>query len=133
MDIFSLQIQVAGQRHHANASSDGTSITVTTDSSVLSARTVRDAIRVASNHVGSFLHTADRNKLPWGLYVAVAGVAAAYGDWPRFPGRPATDRTRDELITRIRSRYHDGSAAIAALENATKIIEAYAGSQRQAA
>jgi hypothetical protein len=132
MDVFPLQIQVAGQPHHANATADGAAITIATDASLLSARTVREAVRAAAGYLAPFLRTAARNKLPWGLYVSVAGVAAAYGDWPRFPGPPATDRTRDELVTRIRREYHDESSASAALENATRIFAAYTQQRRAA-
>lgn len=132
MDIFSLQIQVVGQTHHATATSDGTGITLSTIGAPVAAASVREAERAAQNYLGPFLHDADRRKLPWGLYVSVGGVAAVYGTWPLLPsGRPSNDPSRDEFVTRIRREFRDGSA-LAALENAIRIIEAYTPQRRAA-
>jgi hypothetical protein len=132
LNIFSLQIQVAGRQHSASAETDGATITVATDVSRVTARSVREAVRIANDYVGPLLRTADRNKLPWGLHVAVGEVAAVYGAWPLLPGPTATDRTREELVSKIRREYRDGSSATAALENADRIIDAYTR-QRSAA
>jgi hypothetical protein len=123
MEIFSLQVQVAGFNHHATAHSDGTGITVDTDSGPRAARTTGEAMREAREHLGPFLHDAERRNLPWGLLVSVSGVSAVYGTWPLLPGGGRGSVT-EELVTQIRRQYKDGSA-LAALENALRIIRAY--------
>jgi len=130
MEIFSLKIQVAGFNHHATALSDGTGITVDTDSGPRAARTIGEAAREAREYLGPFLHDADRRKLPWGLLVSVSGVSAVYGAWPLLPGGRGS--VTEELVTRIRRQYKDGSA-LAALENALRIIRAYTPDRRAAA
>jgi hypothetical protein len=131
MEIFSLQAQVLGTSYSAVASNDGLGITVETGNDRLAARSVREAERIARNYLGPILSKAERNGAPWGLLVSVGGVAAVYGNWPLLPGGPPSSPTSIELVTRIRREYHDGSA-LAALENALRIIEAYAGDRRAA-
>jgi len=64
--------------------------------------------------------------VPWGLRVSVGAVSAVYGEFPGFPGSPsAVDRSSP--VVRIRSQWHDGQGPLAALENALRIVEAYAG------
>jgi hypothetical protein len=130
MELFSLQLQVAGFNHHATAISDGTGITVQTDSGPRAARTMGEAMREAREYVGPFLHDAERRKLPWGLLVSVSGVSAVYGAWPLLPGRSGS--VSEELVAKIRRQYKDGSA-LAALENALRIIRAYTSDRRAAA
>lgn len=132
MDIFSLQVQVVGFNHHAVARSDGYSITVETDGGSRSARSVREAMREAREHVGQYLHDAEKRKLPWGLLVSVAGVSAVYGAWPLLPGSGESESRTESLVARIRRQYKDGSA-LAALENALRIIDAYSNDRRSAA
>lgn len=135
MEIFSLQIQVAGFGHHATASSDGYSVSVETDGGARSARNVREATREAREHLGPFLHDAERRKLPWGLLVSVGGVSAVYGAWPLLSGGGGGGGGAGEsesLVARIRRQYKDGSA-LAALENALRIIGAYTNERGAAA
>jgi hypothetical protein len=132
MDIFSLQIQVAGFNRHASARSDGTGITIETDAGPRRARTVREAIREARGYLGPFLHEADRRKLPWGILVSAGGVSAVYGECPLLGGGGGGS-VSIELVTRIRREYHDGAGALAALENALRIIDAYTDNRRAAA
>lgn len=72
----------------------------------------------------------DRRKLPWGLLVSVSGVSAVNGAWPLLPGGRGS--VTEELVTRIRRQYKDGSA-LAALENALRIVRAYTPDRRAAA
>ena len=131
MEIFSLRAQVLGTTYGATASNDGLGITVETGSGRFAARSVREAERIARNYLGPILSTAERNNAPWGLHVSVAGVAAVYGNWPLLAGGPPSSPTTIELVTRIRREYQDGSA-LAALENALRIIEAYTKDRRAA-
>jgi hypothetical protein len=131
MEIFSLQVQVLGIAHHATATNDGTGITVDTDRGRFTARTVKEAERIARNYLGPILHTADSRNQPWGLYVSVSGVAAVYGNWPLLPGGPPSSPATVDLVTRIRREYQSGSAS-AALENALRIIDAYTSERRAA-
>jgi hypothetical protein len=131
MEVFRLQAQVLGITHSVVASADGMGITVTTDATQQAARTVLEAQRVARNFLGPVLHDADKRKLPWGLYVSVSGVAAVYGSWPLLPSSGERQSSDAELVTRIRRAYKDGSA-LAALENALRIINAYTNERRAA-
>jgi hypothetical protein len=125
VEIFRLAAQVLGTQRSAAATGDGTGYVVQTDAGPLAARSLNEAIRLARDHIGRFLHEADRRHATWGLLVQVGEVSAVYGDWPLLPaaGPPSTRRT--SLVARIRDRWRGGSA-ISALENALEIVRAYA-------
>jgi hypothetical protein len=89
-------------------------------------------VHIARQDMGEFLLPAERRGRPWGLRVEVGGVQAVYGEWPLLPGR-ADGRRDNSPVTRIRSRWHDGSGPLSALENACEIIKSYLGSSGRAA
>ena len=71
--------------------------------------------------------------MPWGLRVEVSGAQAVYGEWPLIAGGGRVDgRPDDSPVSRIRREWRDGKP-LSALENAIRIIRAYAPGARRAA
>jgi hypothetical protein len=125
VELFRLAAQVLGTQRSASASSDGSGYVVQTDTGSQAARSLNEAIRLARDHIGKFLHEADRRHATWGLLVQVGEASAVYGDWPLLPAAGPPSTRRDSLVARIRDRWRGGSA-ISALENALEIVRAYA-------
>jgi hypothetical protein len=126
MEVFSLVAQVLGTTRSDSVTGDGVGFTAQTSTGPQSARSLRQAIEIVRRDLGPFLQRAERSGVPWGLRVSVGAVSAVYGEFPGFPGSPsAVDRSSP--VVRIRSQWHDGQGPLAALENALRIVEAYAG------
>jgi hypothetical protein len=124
VEIFRLAAQVLGNERSASVSSDGVGYVVQTQAGVVAARSLKEAIRLAREHIGRFLHKADRRQATWGLLVQVGTVSAVYGDWPLLPAAGPPSTRSSSLVARIRARWQGGSA-ISALENALEIVRAH--------
>jgi plasmid stabilization system protein ParE len=123
--LFSLDAQVCGLERSATAESDGYGITVHTSSGPVRARSTNDAIRIARDDIGEFLHRGERRGVPWGLRVSVGPVQAVYGEWPLLPGGGGGGRVEDSPVVRIRREWNERSGPSGALANAIRIIRAY--------
>jgi hypothetical protein len=132
VSIFSLDADVCGAKQQVSADHTQAGIVVTSQAGQVRARTVAEAIRVAARQVGLFLQKAERPGVPWGLRVSVGGVAAIYGRWPPLMAPPPDARLPPSDLSRIRKLWRDTDGPLAALENACKIIDAYAGRARAA-
>jgi len=134
MSIFSLTCQVGGVEHGVTAEQRTGGIALLTEDGVQFARSMERATRSAGEVLGPLLERARRGSLPWGLLVEVNGNQAVYGEWPLLPG-PAdpTRRRRPSTLSRLRALCREEDGPIAALNNALRIIEEFAGPQRAAA
>jgi hypothetical protein len=131
--LFTLIARIVGEVRTVTVTSDGSGYIVASGAARRPARTLRQAIQLAREEVGTFLVSAERTKAPWGLYLSVAGVCTFYGDAPpNVPRVASAPLPQDELISRIRDEYKKGGP-IAALQNAIRIIEAYLGRGHRAA
>lgn len=132
MRVFSLISQILGEQHAVSAEWRGRAIAVTSQGGVIMARNVNDASRVAAQILGPDLERAGKNKAPWGLHVEVAGNQAVYGEWPLLPG-PAPRDSRPSPLSRIRAQWKEGDSPLEALDNAPRIIHAFAERPRRQA
>jgi hypothetical protein len=126
--MFTLRAQVFGNPHTVSVDDDGLGVTITTPTGTRRVRNVESAVRTARQDLTEFLMPAQRHDAPWGLCVSVAGVSAYYGD-VRFCGGGGRGNPlpQNELVVRIRRRWHDNQGPLAALENALEIVQAYVG------
>ncbi len=132
MSIFILDADVCGAKHQVSAAHTRAGIVVTSQGAQVRARAIADAVRIAARQIGLLLQKAERSGVPWGLRVSVGDVAAVYGMWPPLMGPPSDVRPRPSEVARIRKLWRDTDGPLAALDNACKIIEAYAGHARAA-
>lgn len=133
MSLFALKIQVGGSEHEVHAEHRGRAIAVITESGTVIAHGIGEATRTAAQGLGPHAERADRQGLPWGLYVEVGRNQAVYGDWPLLPGPPDNVKRKPSVLSRVRSLWHDGDGAREALRNAVKIIDEFGGGHRAAA
>jgi hypothetical protein len=124
--IFSLDAQVLGVERHVRVEQGPAGYVVSSSSGRAAVRTLGEAVRTAARDIGSYLERAQRKGAPWGLQVSVGEVAAVYGAWPPLSGPPPASRSRPSLVARIRRLWRSTDGPLAALDNAVKIIEAYA-------
>ena len=127
MSIFTLDAQVLGVEHHVTVDPAPTGFVVSSSSGHSQVRSLSDALRTAAKEIGTFLQRAQRGEMPWGLHVSVGQVAAVYGTWPRLSSSQPNSRARSSLVARIRRLWRDTDGPLEALDNAVKIVEAYAG------
>jgi hypothetical protein len=131
MFTFSLDAQVLGTERSVRAEADGLGIVLHMNDGLRRVRSWDEAVRVARDYIGEFLHRAQRPGAPWGLRVTVPDGQAVYGEWPLLPSGPPTASFEQTPLSRIRSRWERGSA-LSALENAVQIIRAYVPRRRAA-
>lgn len=122
--IFELQAQFVGQRAGASVESEPGVFLVHSEGLTHRARDLSQAIRIAAAAVGTLMERGDRFGEGWGLMVAAGGVSVAYGSWPTGPPRDASEAP--EGLRAILDQYRSGDGARAALQNAIKVIEAFA-------
>ncbi len=132
VSIFSLDADVCGVQQRVSADHTQAGIVVILPADQVRVRTLTDAIRIAARQIGLFLQKGERSSVPWGLQVRVGGVAAVYGMWPPLMGPPDDARPRPSEVARIRKLWRDTDGPLAALDNACKIIDAYARRARAA-
>ena len=125
MSVFSLTSQILGEERGVTAEWRGRALAVISDQGVTHARSVNDATRVAAQILGPGLERAGKKKLPWGLHVDVAGMQAVYGDWPLLQV-PVRRDPRPTPLSRIRAQWKEGDSPLEALDNAIRIIHAFA-------
>ena len=134
MSIFSLTCQVGGVEHSVRAEPRGHGLAVLSDDGVHYARDLERATRCAGEALGPHLERARRGGLPWGLMVEVDGKRAVYGEWPLLPGpSDPSRRHRPSTLSRLRGLWRDEDGALAALNNALRIVEEFGRPQRAAA
>jgi hypothetical protein len=99
-------------------------VVVTTEAGARRGRDLSHAIRIACTEIGPLMERGDRAGEGWGLLVVAGPASVAYGNWPAGPPR----EPGPELATlrRILALYRPGDGARAALNNAAKVIDAYA-------
>lgn len=133
---FELKAHFLGTRRSVSADNDGTGWQVQTDSGLVAARSLEQAIRIAEQQIGELLRKAG-GRPGWGLHVVAGPASASYGApdplEATFPGGGAADS--NSLVARIYSRWKPGDSPVAALENALAIVRAYLdrGGRRRAA
>ena len=132
MQVFRLTSQILGEEHPVTAEWRSRAVAVTSEADVTMARNVNDATRVAAHILGPGLERAGKKKLPWGFSVEVAGSQAVYGDWPLLPV-PVPRDPRPTPLSRIRAQWKEGDSPLEALDNAIRIIHAFAERPRRAA
>lgn len=124
--IFELQAEFIDQRASARAERTPHGLIVTTiDGHCQRATGLPQAIRIACQEVGPLMERGDRMGEGWGLMVAVGRVSVGYGEWPTGPP-PRQPRPQDDLLRRILAEYRPRDGARGALDNAVKVIRAYA-------
>jgi hypothetical protein len=125
--MFTLDAHVLGDQRTVSAEQDGLGITVTTSQGLHRARSMEHAIRIARDDMGDFLRPAQRPGVPWGLCVRVADVSAYYGEVRFCRAGGGAPLPHNDLVSRIRRRWHERQGPHAALENAIEIIRSSVG------
>jgi hypothetical protein len=122
--IFELQAQFIDQRVCASVESGPGVLLVRSEGLTHRAGSLSQAIRIAAAAVGTLMERGDRLGEGWGLMVAAGAVSVAYGSWPTGPPRDPGEAPED--LQAILRQYRSGDGARAALQNAIKVIEAFA-------
>ena len=122
--IFEFQAQFIDQRAGASVELAPSGFMVRSGGFTHRARDLSQAIRIAAEAVGILMERGDRLGEGWGLMVAAGAVSVAYGSWPTGPPRDPGDAP--EGLRMILSQYRSGDGARAALQNAIKVVEAFA-------
>jgi hypothetical protein len=122
--VFELNAQFIHETASARAEFRRGGMVVITDLGMRQARDLSRAIKIACAEVGPLMERGDRAGEGWGLMVAAGPVSVPYGNWPSGPPREPGPEL--EGLRRILDQYRPGDGARAALQNATKVIEAYA-------
>ncbi len=123
--LFSLDAQASGTDHHVAAESDGYGIAMQVDGQALRARSYREAVVIARNHMSAILIRAEHGDVSWGFRVRVPDGVAVYGEWP-----PEERSAETTAVVRIRDDWQ-GSGPSSALDNALEILRAYATTRSQ--
>lgn len=126
--VFELHAQFLTENQAVTAVYRREAIVVETPSGPHVARTLSGAIKTACDAVGPLMESADRAGEGWGLMVRAGEVSVAYGNWPAGP--PGAPGPELEGLRRILDQYRPGDGARAALNNACKIVEAFAERRR---
>jgi hypothetical protein len=121
---FELQAQFIDQRAGASVEPGPGVLLVRSEGLTNRARDLSQAIRIAAAAVGPLMERGDRLGEGWGLMVATGAVSVAYGSWPTGPPRNPSEAP--EGLQAILNQYRSGDGARAALQNAIKVIEAFA-------
>jgi hypothetical protein len=122
--IFEFQAQFIDQRAGASVEAGSGVLMVRSEGLTHPARDLSQAIRIAARPVGTLMERGDRLGEGWGLMVAAGAVSVAYGSWPTGPPRDPGEAP--EGLSSILSQYRSGDGARAALQNAIKVVEAFA-------
>jgi hypothetical protein len=122
--IFELQAQFIDQRAVASVEAGPGVLLVRSDGLSHRARELSQAIRIATGAVGTLMERGDRLGEGWGLMVGAGVVSVAYGSWPTGPPRDPSEAP--ESLRAILNQYRSGDGARAALQNAIKVVEAFA-------
>lgn len=126
--VFELNAQFLTEDRVISAEYRRGALVVKTPSGPQVARTLSGAIRIACDAVGPLMERADRAGGGWGLMVRAGEASVAYGNWPTGPpGEPGPEL---EGLRRILDQYRPGDGARTALNNACKVIEAFAERSR---
>jgi hypothetical protein len=126
--VFELNAQFLTEDRGATAVYRRGAIVVETPSGPHVARTLSGAIKIACDVVGPLMERGDRAGEGWGLMVRAGEASVAYGNWPAGPpGEPGPEL---EGLRRILDQYRPGDGARAALNNACKVIDAFAERRR---
>jgi hypothetical protein len=117
---------IGGHQRVVAATSDGVGWQVETTARIVPVRSVDQAVRIARRQMEPLLRRVSLRP-GWNLRVSVASVAAFYGA-PGLDLALQVDGREDteSLAARIRADWHDGDGALPALDNALKIVDAYA-------
>jgi len=126
--VFELDAQFLTEDRGITAEYRRGAIVVETPSGPHVARTLGGAIKIACDVVGPLMERGDRAGEGWGLMVRAGAASVAYGNWPAGPPREPGPEL--EGLRRILDQYRPGDGARAALNNACKIIEAFAERRR---
>lgn len=126
--IFELHGRFIGETLAVRASVGTGSLVVTTEAGARRVRDLSHAIRIACAEMGPVMERGDRVGEGWGLLVVAGPASVAYGNWP--VGAPRETRPELEGLRRILDLYRPGDGARAALHNAAKVVEAFAGHGR---
>jgi hypothetical protein len=132
VSVFTLHADVCGIRHRVSAESTAAGIVLNSPTGQRRVRSRSHALHLAAHEIGMFLRRAERQDAPWGLYVSVDQISAAYGAWPPLMGPPVDTHPRPSELVRIYRLWREGDGPKAALENACKIIEARLAGARAA-
>ena len=122
--IFEFQAQFIDQRAGASVELGPGVFLVRSEGLTHRARDLSQAIRIAADAVGTLMERGDRLGEGWGLMVTVGAVSVAYGSWPTGPPRDPGEAP--EGLQAILSQYRLGDGARAALQNAIRVVEAFA-------
>jgi len=128
MSLVTFRGRVAGNEQEAEVDQSNGTYVVRWAGSSESARSLTRALEIAAHHMGGYLRQAwGRQKLPWGLMVAIRDCGqVVYGDYPGFPGPGAG---AGGVIARIRREFQEGDPPMAALRNAMRIVKACLGTR----
>jgi hypothetical protein len=129
--IFELQAQFIDQHADARVEAGPGIFLVHSEGLTHRARGLAQAIRIAAAAVGPLMERGDRFGEGWGLMVVAGPASVAYGNWPVGP--PGDPRKGPSGLDEILRQYRPGDGARAALQNAIKVIEAFAERQPKAA
>jgi hypothetical protein len=125
--VFKFDAQFLSERRSVSATRRGGVFALDTPAGPVVARTLTKALRSACEIIGPLMERGDRAGEGWGLLVTVGGVCVPYGNWPQGP--PAEPSPEIEGLRRILDEYRPEDGARAALNNAAKIVEAFAARQ----
>jgi hypothetical protein len=126
---FELHGQFVTRTAEVSAEGGNGGLAVSTPQGTRRAPNLARAIRLACEVIGPLMEAGDKTGEGWGLLVVAGSVSVAYGNWPA--GLPREPGPELALLRRILSEYRPGDGARAALQNAAKVIEAYADQNHQ--
>lgn len=122
--IFELRAQFIDQRADARVEQGPGALVVRSGRLTHRARDLSQAIRIAAAAIGPLMERGDRLGEGWGLMIAAGPASVAYGNWPSGP--PGDPRRGPSGLDAILRQYRSGDGARGALQNAIKVIEAFA-------
>jgi len=121
---FELQAQFIDQHAGARVETGPGVFLVHSEGRTRRARSLARAIRFAAEAVGPLMDRGDQFGEGWGLMVVAGPASVAYGNWPVGP--PGDPRKGPPGLDQILRQYRAGDGARAALQNAIKVVEAFA-------
>jgi hypothetical protein len=127
--VFELNAQFITEQRSVTAEYRCGVIVVETPGGPVFAHSLARAVSIACEAIGPLMERADRAGEGWGLMVSAGPASVAYGNWPSSPPREPTPQL--EGLRRILDQYRPGDGARGALNNAAKVIEAFAEHQRR--
>lgn len=126
--VFELSAQFISEQERVTAEYRRGAILVNTSNGAHVARSLSKAVGIACEAVGPMMERGDRAGGGWGLLVKAGPACVAYGNWPGGP--PGDPGPELEGLRKILNQYRPGDGARAALNNAAKVIEAFAQRRR---